>query len=56
MAQLKTYNHLTSDMLNVGQVLRLTADPNTSNPEVKPSFNGDALIAEGKKYMGVPYQ
>ena len=56
VAQLKTYNHLTSDMLNVGQVLHLTADHNTSNPEVKPSFNGDALIAEGKKYMGVPYQ
>ena len=24
VAQLKTYNHLTSDMLNVGQVFRLT--------------------------------
>lgn len=56
VAQLKTYNHLTSDMLNVGQVLRLTPNPNTSNPEVKPSFNADALIVEGKKYMGVPYQ
>ena len=53
--QLKTYNRLTSDMLNVGQVLRLTADPNNSNTEVT-SFNADALIAEGKKYMGVPYQ
>ena len=28
ISQLRTYNHLTSDMLNVGQVLRLTADPN----------------------------
>ena len=56
MAQLKTYNHLTSDMLNVGQVLRLTPDPNTSNPEVKPSFNGNALIAGRRKYIEVPYQ
>ena len=52
VAQLKTYNHLTSDMLNVGQVLRLTPDPNTSNPEVKPSFNGNALIAEAEEIYG----
>jgi peptidoglycan DL-endopeptidase LytE len=56
VSQLRTYNHLTSDMLNVGQVLRLTADPNHSNLKGKPSFNADALIAEGKKYIGVPYQ
>ena len=47
VAQLKTYNHLTSDMLNIGQALRLTAD--------HTSFNADAL-KEGKNYMGVPYQ
>ena len=47
VAQLKTYNHLTCDMLNIGQALRLTAD--------HTSFNADAL-KRGKNYMGVPYQ
>lgn len=55
VAQLKTYNHLTSDMLHIGQVLRLTTDPNPPNSEGKSSFNADSLIAEGKKYIGVPY-
>jgi LysM repeat protein len=57
VAQLKSYNNLTSDTVHVGQVLRLTAS--TTDPSVqdqKLSFNADALIAEGKKYIGVPYK
>lgn len=58
VTQLKSYNQLTSDAIYVGQVLRLTGTNNTVEPapapELKP-LNADALIAEGKKYMGVPY-
>ncbi len=49
ISQLKSYNQLTHDSLHIGQVLRLT-------PESSPSFHADALIAEGKKYIGVPYK
>lgn len=56
VSQLKSYNHLTSDTIYVGQVLKLTGDTDTaSSPQAKPSLNADALIAEAKKYIGVPY-
>lgn len=58
VTQLKSYNHLTTDNLYIGQVLQLTEgtiSKPTPAPEIKPSFNADALIAEGKKYIGVPY-
>jgi peptidoglycan DL-endopeptidase LytE len=56
VTQLKSFNNLTSDMIYVGQVLKLSANTTTvPAPEVKPAFNADALIAEGKRYIGVPY-
>ncbi len=61
VTQLKSYNNLTSDSIYVGQVLQLTGDsvapaPTPAPaPAPQPTFNADALIAEGKKYMGVPY-
>ncbi|HLO11403.1 MAG TPA: LysM peptidoglycan-binding domain-containing protein [Pseudoneobacillus sp.] len=58
VTQLKTYNNLTSDAIYIGQVLSLTASTTvqpTPAPEITPTFNADALIAEGKKYIGVPY-
>jgi len=56
VSQLKTYNHLTSDTIYVGQVLKLTSD-GTSEPApvAEKTFSVDALIEEAKKYMGVPY-
>lgn len=55
--QLKSFNNLTSNNIAVGQVLKLTSDSakTTPTPEVKPSLNVNSLIAEGKKYLGVPY-
>lgn len=46
--QVKSFNGLTSDAIYVGQVLKLTSSSVST-------FNADALIAEGKKYIGVPY-
>ncbi|RUL51279.1 C40 family peptidase [Lysinibacillus antri] len=52
--QLKAFNGLTSNVINVGQVLKLTNESSPA-PVVEKSLNVDALIAEGKKYIGVPY-
>lgn len=58
ISELKAYNNLTSDVIMVGQVLRLTPPTGVSitNEEnhVIP-FQVDALISEAKKYLGVPY-
>lgn len=61
VSQLKSHNQLTSDTLHVGQVLHVTAGKTNASapapaPSVSTSFNADALIAEGKKYIGVPYK
>jgi LysM repeat protein len=55
VTQLKSYNHLTSDSIYVGQVLQLTSQaPSTPAPEVK-SLDVEGLVTEAKKYIGVPY-
>lgn len=53
--ELKRLNGLTSDILFVGQVLKLIDDGETITPRANGNFNVDALISEAKKYMGVPY-
>jgi len=56
--QLKSMNNLTSDIISVGQVLKLTSEGQTapaSAPMVERTFNVDILITEAKKYLGVPY-
>jgi cell wall-associated NlpC family hydrolase len=56
LSQLKAYNNLTSDAIYVGQLLTLTSEGVTApTPEAKSSLNADALIAEAKKHIGVPY-
>jgi peptidoglycan DL-endopeptidase LytE len=60
VTQLKTFNNLTTDSIYVGQTLKLTG-VTTSSPAPAPTpveetgFNVDALIAEAKKHIGVPY-
>ncbi|MBM7609752.1 cell wall-associated NlpC family hydrolase [Lysinibacillus composti] len=55
--QLKSFNGLTSNVIHVGQVLKLTSegDSKLTAPVVEKTLNAEALIAEGKKYVGVPY-
>ncbi len=53
VTQLKSINQLTSDLIYIGQVLKLT--PDNEKTASKNTLNVDALIAEGKKYIGVPY-
>ena len=56
VTELKSYNNLASDTIYVGQVLKLPFEGTTDfTPEVEKTLNVDALIAEAKKYMGVPY-
>ncbi|MCL7746801.1 LysM peptidoglycan-binding domain-containing protein [Halalkalibacter alkaliphilus] len=51
--QLRSFNNLTSDTIHVGQVLRLSANGQEAAPA--KTFNADSLIAEARKYIGVPY-
>ncbi|WP_338751681.1 LysM peptidoglycan-binding domain-containing protein [Bacillus sp. FJAT-52991] len=59
--QLKQLNGLTSDVIYVGQKLKVTNDggqPPVVTKPPKPSddtFSVDRLLAEAKKYIGVPY-
>ncbi|SEN24196.1 D-gamma-glutamyl-meso-diaminopimelic acid endopeptidase CwlS/peptidoglycan endopeptidase LytF/peptidoglycan endopeptidase LytE [Mesobacillus persicus] len=56
VAQLKSWNNLTSDIIYVGQVLKL-ATTTTSNPvnTTTEASKVTALINEAKKHIGVPY-
>jgi len=54
IAQLKSINQLNSDIINVGQTLLIPAG-STSGQISSPAATVDALIAEAKKYIGVPY-
>ncbi|MED4224759.1 LysM peptidoglycan-binding domain-containing protein [Neobacillus cucumis] len=58
VTELKTMNNLSSDLIKVGQVLKVsgtTGSVQTPAPAPAPAFNVDALIVEAKKYIGVPY-
>ncbi|MGV3489188.1 MAG: LysM peptidoglycan-binding domain-containing protein [Tuberibacillus sp.] len=71
VTDLKAANQLTSDVIRIGQQLNIPGSPSNAAPaatpapaaqpapvattEVKTGFNADALIAEAKKYIGVPY-
>lgn len=49
---LKALNGLTSDMIYVGQVLKISSNSTTTTASVSKV---DALITEAKKYIGTPY-
>ncbi|MFA9560570.1 C40 family peptidase [Evansella sp. AB-rgal1] len=53
VTQLRQFNNLTSDLIRVGQVLRLT--PTTGSSVEQSGFNVDALLAEARRHLGVPY-
>ncbi|MDR4949719.1 C40 family peptidase [Neobacillus cucumis] len=56
VTELKTLNNLSSDVIKVGQVLKVPGTTGSvETPAPAPAFNVDALIAEAKKYIGVPY-
>ncbi|MFL6561892.1 MAG: NlpC/P60 family protein, partial [Bacillus sp. (in: firmicutes)] len=53
VSQLKSLNSLTSDTINVGQVLKVTAT-GTSTP-VPTVSKVQMVMTEAKKYIGTPY-
>ena len=53
--QLKKINGLSTNSIYVGQVLKLTTPENNSNIEITDKNKVETLIAEAKKYIGVPY-
>lgn len=56
VTNLKTWNNLTSDMIYVGQVLKLNAGSTDTTIQMA-SVNYDALVvAEAKKLVGTPYK
>lgn len=57
VSQLKSINNLTSDLIYVGQVLKVTGitSGTASTTTVSSSSKVDALVGEAKKYIGVPY-
>jgi cell wall-associated NlpC family hydrolase len=56
VTELKTLNNLSSDVIKVGQVLKVSGTTSSvETPAPAPAFNADALITEAKKYIGVPY-
>ncbi|PLR94130.1 C40 family peptidase [Bacillus sp. T33-2] len=63
VGQLKSSNGLSSDLIRIGQTLRVTGQAPAVAPVAAPvntavasaSTSASALINEAKKYMGVPY-
>ncbi|WEG13350.1 LysM peptidoglycan-binding domain-containing protein [Pullulanibacillus sp. KACC 23026] len=62
VSQLKSWNGLSSDLIKVGQVLKLTSSGQTqTQPEVKAQTESvtplaDQIIKDAESYIGVPYK
>lgn len=54
VSELKSLNNLNNDTIFIGQVLKVNSTSATPDPQ-QTDFNVDAIIAEAKKYIGVPY-
>ena len=54
VAQLKSLNNLTSDMIYVGQVLVVSGTAATPAP-ISTVSKAQLVITEAKKYIGTPY-
>ncbi|WP_442593618.1 NlpC/P60 family protein [Neobacillus sp. D3-1R] len=52
---LKTLNGLTSDMIYVGQVLKIESTSTNTTATTASVSKVDALVTEAKKYIGTPY-
>lgn len=55
VSQLKSINNLSSDTIYVGQVLMLSQTTAITTAPVVSVSKVDELVAESKKYIGVPY-
>lgn len=55
--QLRTLNNLSSDMIYVGQTLKVTGSSQAVNPPASPTNqNRPAVVDEAYKVLGVPYK
>lgn len=56
VAQLKTLNNLKTDIIYVGQILKLSGTATTTAASTTTSTSKvNALVTEAKKHVGVPY-
>ncbi len=54
VAQLKSLNNMTTDMIYVGQVLKVSGTTTAPAP-ISTISKAQLVISEAKKYIGVPY-
>lgn len=50
--KIKSLNNLTSDVIHIGQTLKLSKEAILLSPSESSTFNEDAVISEAKKYRG----
>lgn len=55
VAQLKSYNNLTSDTIYVGQVLNVAGTTTVTPAPISTVSKAQLVITEAKKYIGSPY-
>lgn len=56
VAQLKSLNNMSSDMIYVGQVLKVSGGSTATSPApISTVSKAQLVIAEAKKYIGTPY-
>ncbi|MDL4838929.1 C40 family peptidase [Aquibacillus rhizosphaerae] len=58
ISNIKSWNNLSSDVIYVGQTIKLTAPTKTAEPEKVEQTESlaDKVVAEAKKHVGTPYK